>query len=673
MKKDSREPRFGTLGRNVLGLIFENVRDRKRHHFSLVNKNWAAGFRYFDRDRIQLINNFINNFPRLASLIKSHQHLVKDWREELYWVTQFAKYFPIYFRNILNEEMIHTKEEWIGKWRERFNILFEGHDLYVKNKYKNFFLALAECDIDKLDDFIVSETYRSDFRIETILNGHLFEIGSQQLSKVMGEKVWQLITKKFENKEMLPFWAIVTHQSEEIIIQQIQSVANVNTPRAWEGRSLLHCAAEKGCLQVVKFLLARQADVNPQIEFYGYNLHREYSHVGGSSPLHLACQGGHLEIASLLLDNQADVNATRVDGITPLHDACVMGCSEVVELLLNRGANVDAFVSLGAEDPMSVVDDSMGYASEWGITSLHVACQRGDFKIAKLLLDHQADVNCPRTYNITPLHDAVQQNHAQIVELLLDRQADVNAKVEESGSTPLHWVCEYGSSLAITKLLVAKQAEVNAKNAWHQTPLDLICEEHQLELCQFLIDHGANLFIVDPFTDPEYTDLKRDDKIKKFLIIKSIEQMQIGYNNNCDTLRWNEILRYQKKLARQYSLCIVPLCKDDVDFLLLFAIFTRQSFEEIQRVIDLGANPLGSDVYTIKPIELAQLFYPDVSSLISDSIQRNQNDITQFSDPLLSTMAMDIEDDLIPDFESPDSEEEESAGYDSLTKRKRNS
>lgn len=68
---------------------------------------------------------------------------------------------------------------------------------------------------------------------------------------------------------------------------------------------------------------------------------------------------------------------------------------------------------------------------------LHRAAQKGRTDLARLLLDHGANVNIKGGgIEITPLHWAA--GHVEVAKLLITNGADVNAK-DKYGATPLHY------------------------------------------------------------------------------------------------------------------------------------------------------------------------------------------------------------------------------------------
>ena len=92
------------------------------------------------------------------------------------------------------------------------------------------------------------------------------------------------------------------------------------------GESALMLAAIKGHTDIVKALLAREADVNKT----------------GWTPLHYAASGVQEQqtaIVALLLEQHAYIDAGSPNGSTPLMMAAQYGTREVVKLLLDEGAD----------------------------------------------------------------------------------------------------------------------------------------------------------------------------------------------------------------------------------------------------------------------------------------------------------------------------------------------
>lgn len=90
-----------------------------------------------------------------------------------------------------------------------------------------------------------------------------------------------------------------------------------------QDESALMIAALKGNVQLVKTLIARNADVNKP----------------GWAPLHYASTNGHLEVMRLLLEHHAYIDAESPNGTTPLMMAAHYGSAAAVKVLLEAGAD----------------------------------------------------------------------------------------------------------------------------------------------------------------------------------------------------------------------------------------------------------------------------------------------------------------------------------------------
>lgn len=151
---------------------------------------------------------------------------------------------------------------------------------------------------------------------------------------------------------------------------------------------------------------------------------------------------------------------------------------------------------------------------EPGMTPLHHAVNEdwkgSHLEMIKLLIDRGANVKAIDDTHHTPLHLASNKETAQ---LLIDAGADVNAKTKHTGESKLYsaaWCAaqgdpekSYGMYLDLTKLLIAKGADVNVKLKSGDTTLHEVAraylENQASEVCALLIANGAkvNEFNVD--------------------------------------------------------------------------------------------------------------------------------------------------------------------------------
>ena len=124
---------------------------------------------------------------------------------------------------------------------------------------------------------------------------------------------------------------------------------------------------------------------------------------------------------------------------------------------------------------------------------IHSAVWNGDLEGVQAELDNGVDVDeKDDLWGRTPLHIAAEEGHKEIAELLIAKGADVNAK-DSVGFTPLHEAAFYGQN-EIAELLIAKGADVNAKDDnFVGTPLHRAAYYGQKEIAELLIASGADV------------------------------------------------------------------------------------------------------------------------------------------------------------------------------------
>ena len=114
----------------------------------------------------------------------------------------------------------------------------------------------------------------------------------------------------------------------------------------------------------------------------------------------------------------AGARGVAPDGFSALGLACFFGQRAAAEKLLEAGAEVN-----------------LSSANDFKVAPLHSAVSRGDAGIARLLLDHGADVNARQQRGFTPLHGAAGNGNTGLIALLLERGANRDLRSED-GQTP---------------------------------------------------------------------------------------------------------------------------------------------------------------------------------------------------------------------------------------------
>ncbi len=233
----------------------------------------------------------------------------------------------------------------------------------------------------------------------------------------------------------------------------------LGNPTNDDGQTALHFFAKTGHKDAVQLLLTCGADVNAKDRT-------------GSTPLHVAAISGHKHVAELLLAKNAEMDVKNSSGLTALHLAASWNRLEVVELLLTKEVDVHSkddkgrtALDLARSQSNSAVAQALCQRGE-----IHHAARNGEVqRIGALLKNDPTLVLRIDNEGSTPLHFATESDHKDAAQLLLTCGADVNAK-DKWGYTPLHVAAREGRE-DLAELLLANHAEVDAKDNDGNTPL----------------------------------------------------------------------------------------------------------------------------------------------------------------------------------------------------------
>ncbi len=131
-----------------------------------------------------------------------------------------------------------------------------------------------------------------------------------------------------------------------------------------------------------------------------------------------------------------------------------------------------------------------------------IATQNGDIETVRRLIHEGFEVNMqyamsglipgfPPVEGWTPLMTAAIRNDTKLARLLIDSNADLNYR-DYSGNAPLHWAAKEGNT-AVAKVLINAGADVNIQNNIGETPLYWACGSLHLECVQYLLAAGADV------------------------------------------------------------------------------------------------------------------------------------------------------------------------------------
>ncbi len=231
------------------------------------------------------------------------------------------------------------------------------------------------------------------------------------------------------------------------------------------GGIVLHCAADRGYLAVVEWLLQKDPA-----------LIREKDNEGRTA-LHYVADGGYLAVVQWLLQKDpALIREKDNEGRTALYYAAVRGHLEVVQWLLQK-------------DP-----DIIREKDNEGGAALYYAADRGHFAVVEWLLQkYPALIREKDNGGRTTLHYAADGGHLAVVEWLLQKDPALIREKDNGGRTTLYYAAIRGHLAVVEWLLQKDPALIREKDNGGRTALHCAASRGHLAVVEWLLQKDPAL------------------------------------------------------------------------------------------------------------------------------------------------------------------------------------
>ncbi|HSW00737.1 MAG TPA: serpin family protein [Sedimentisphaerales bacterium] len=134
-----------------------------------------------------------------------------------------------------------------------------------------------------------------------------------------------------------------------------------------------------------------------------------------------------------------------------------------------------------------------------------------------------------RGHQVSFLHEMAKRGNLESVRTLLAKGADVNAR-DDRGRTPLHEAAD-GAFADLAELLIRQGADVQARDPRGRTPLHEAMRDAPVSFIQLLVSHGADLNVQDKYErfplDEAFS--REDGELVPDLLIRSGAQLTVDH------------------------------------------------------------------------------------------------------------------------------------------------
>ncbi|XP_042907879.2 uncharacterized protein [Parasteatoda tepidariorum] len=469
-----------------------------------------------------------------------------------------------------------------------------SNDVNVIDKYKRTALHYAvdsnqlksvkhlvemDCKIDAIDENGLTA-------LATSVKYHYMDIVNYLLKKganrYLNNGMIYFLAIDCEYRDILNVLLFPKHKTKNVLmkenialLQRVAAVGNVamfqdvvtlgldvNAVTGSEHLSALHIASERGCYEIVKLLVQKNADVNIKTR-------------KGDNALHLALAKGHVKIVWLLLAKGAIYDTPNSFNRIPLESAVLSKNLQLVRLFIEK-KQLD-----------------VNYTNANGHTLLHLASEVGSFEIASYLIKKGADVNVLNKENLKPIHITVKHGNLSVMALLYKYMSLNQAANTVHVESLLHFAVTE-EKFELVQYLISKKVNMNSSDDAGIMPLHVAAARGNFDLVKLLVENGS-------FYDlPDHLGRKPIDLAKTSKVINILRETE----NLMKAVKHNNILMVQQCI--QNGAIVNALDKNNACPLIFVAY---KGYLEIALVLlENKANPNTNGKNGFTPLHYASKF-----------------------------------------------------------------
>ncbi|XP_066289275.1 transient receptor potential cation channel subfamily A member 1-like [Branchiostoma lanceolatum] len=233
-----------------------------------------------------------------------------------------------------------------------------------------------------------------------------------------------------------------------------------------------------------------------------------------------------LRSASLLLVAGANREAVDKAGQTSLHKSAGRGHYNVVETILSSGSTTDDDTVLvdDTRDAGDVTRRLVNALDRQGRKPLHMAAEKGQEKIVRLLLEKNTSINKTRDGR-SPLHLATESGSAETVDTLISAHRQSLTWTDKQGDTPLHAAARRNHAHLIPVLLKENVGLASKENKQGLNALDVAIDERSKDAAAAM---GKHELWDTSLTYPQ-TKRGKDQKPQMYRMIKDMPEAAMNF------------------------------------------------------------------------------------------------------------------------------------------------